>query len=248
MPASQFPIGAADDALFTDDAGVRWQYSAAKNRWIKAPITQEELLAVLGDRVAEWSAGVTVADLEPVVRDRPWFDTSTAVMSVWVASANAWVAVSGGTSGIAGSGIVVSSSEPSNRTGAWFDTTTATFAVWVESANAWVAVSGGADGKDGQDLTVTLAVKSVTASTYTVVADDVGVYLRFESTGTATVSLPPMAVAVGALLSLRNARTGDITITPNLGVTVNAIGGLLSVLPNTTAQLVHIGDNVWDLL
>lgn len=174
-----------------------------------------------------------------------WYNPLSGALAVH--HGGIWRVMSGGlTNAVTVSDVPPTS--PAEKLKPWFDTTSATFAVWVEDAQAWVMVGGGANGRDGQDLTQELTVKPVAATTYTILLTDANCYLRFNGSGAKTVSIPSLALAVGSLLSLRNVTAGDLTIAPVFPVTVNAVGGLLTVTTNTTAQLVYTGGDIWDLL
>ena len=69
-------------------------------------------------------------------------------------------------------------------------------------------------------------------ASYTLVATDVGKLIEFTNNGSIVFTIPPnssIAFNVGDRIDVLLASTGDVTVTPGSGVTVNAEGGLLTI-------------------
>lgn len=80
---------------------------------------------------------------------------------------------------------------------------------------------------------------------------DTGTYLR--TTGAAPVITVPLQVAVAwadnAEVTIRHAGTGTLTLTPTVGVTLNApSGGTLTIGTAMTVTLKRVSSNLWDIL
>ena len=69
-------------------------------------------------------------------------------------------------------------------------------------------------------------------ASYTLVATDVGKLIEFTNNGSIVFTIPPnssIAFNVGDRIDVLLASTGNVTVTPGSGVTVNAEGGLLTI-------------------
>jgi hypothetical protein len=78
-------------------------------------------------------------------------------------------------------------------------------------------------------------------------------YTRFTAGVAKTLTIPQVdesfPVLAGDVFSVRNAEVGDITIVPvNISVTLNHAPDGDVITPSTTAQLIYLGDNNWDIL
>lgn len=86
---------------------------------------------------------------------------------------------------------------------------------------------------------------------YTFVAGDQSTYNRFTFSGAKACTVPANATtafAVDVEIHGRNAITGDLTVTPAGGVTINApTAGTLVVPPGGTFTLKKVGTNEWDM-
>lgn len=65
-----------------------------------------------------------------------------------------------------------------------------------------------------------VAVKVISAATYTLQMDDFGKYLRFTSASPVTVTVPPNVFSVGMQVALRQAGLGKLSVAEGAGVTV----------------------------
>lgn len=110
-----------------------------------------------------------------------------------------------------------------------------TWAAWPESAGAVYA-----------------PVEAKTGTTYTVLAADVGKYLRFTNTSAKTVTVAPNsteALPSNGEWHIRNVGATDLTLTPGSGVTINVpSGGSLVVPTGGTVTLKRAAADVFDLI
>ena len=93
-----------------------------------------------------------------------------------------------------------------------------------------------------------LTVKTINQAAYTLVLEDDGKYLRILRIGTLTV--PPRSSVQfrdGAVIHVRSTG-GQVTVSPGLGVTVTTAATLKSRVAHSSIMLVHVSENVWDLL
>jgi hypothetical protein len=102
-------------------------------------------------------------------------------------------------------------------------------------------------------LNVNAAITTVTASTYTPVTADKLSYLRFTADVAKTLVLPvtggPLVLNAGDVITVRNAGDANLTISPaNISVSINFDGTANVVTPSTTAQLIYLGNEQWDIL
>lgn len=96
-----------------------------------------------------------------------------------------------------------------------------------------------------------LTIKRVTGASYTLVAGDDGLYLRTTSASAVAITVPPRSTvqfADGAVIHLRNAGAGQITVVEGTGVTVNTAATLKARVQHSSIMLVHIEDDEWDIL
>lgn len=81
---------------------------------------------------------------------------------------------------------------------------------------------------------------------------DAGAYVRHTNAAASTCTVPPqssVAWAVDAEITLRRSAAGNLTITPGVGVTLNApSGGTLVMTNNMTVSLKRAGVDVWDVI
>lgn len=101
------------------------------------------------------------------------------------------------------------------------------------------------------DVSIGLSVLTKSSTSTTLVLSDKDSYLRFTYVGTKTLVVPTnveVAFPIGTTISGIVATTGNITISPNSGVTVNTPDGL--VLGDTSFSsfvITKVGTNEWDL-
>lgn len=95
-----------------------------------------------------------------------------------------------------------------------------------------------------------VTVKAISAISHQIDSSDINKLLRFTASGSKTVTIPLDLVAeINSMVTLRNANDGVLTINPeNLSVTINVEAGGNIVDWNTTAQMLLVAPNVWDIL
>jgi hypothetical protein len=152
------------------------------------------------------------------------------------------------------SGYQISLTPPTDTTLLWVDPSDGSVSYYDTENEVWVVGSGagtdGEDGQDGQDLTTTAEVVTIPAAEHLITTVNVDKYLRFTSASAKTVKIPVLSIPVGSLLTVRNVGSGDLTLQsePPLAITLNAFSGGLVLATNTSAQLIYVGANEWDLL
>jgi hypothetical protein len=157
------------------------------------------------------------------------------------------------------SGYQISLTAPTDTTLLWVDPGDGSVSYYDTENEVWVVGSGagtdGEDGQDGQDLTEVIDPVDVASPTHTFVTANLSKYLCFTYVGDKTANLPiagsGLSPVVGNVLTVRNdSNAGDLTLTPfgDVPPVVKAFAGALVLPPNTTAQLLYRGDNVWHLL
>lgn len=81
---------------------------------------------------------------------------------------------------------------------------------------------------------------------------DVGAYIRFTSSSTASYTIPSNAASalpVGAEIHVRRAAAGDLNITAASGVSLNApSGGTLTMTDRMTVTIKKVAADEWDVL
>jgi hypothetical protein len=91
-----------------------------------------------------------------------------------------------------------------------------------------------------------------TAAARVLAITDAGAYVRRSNAAANTVTVPPQAGVewlANTEVSLRNAGTGALTLTPGAGVTLNApSGGTLVMGAAMTATLKRVAADVWDVI
>lgn len=94
-----------------------------------------------------------------------------------------------------------------------------------------------------------LGVRSETAAT-TLVATDSGGYVRVANLADVTVTVPANATVafdIGTTILLRQSDLGQLTVVAAAGVTINSSETLKLRKQHSTASLVKVGTDVWDL-
>ena len=99
----------------------------------------------------------------------------------------------------------------------------------------------------------TVNVRSISALTYTVTLSDVGTYIRKGHTEPHTIIIPTFSQIpfnIGNVLLIRNISTNNLTITSAPSVTLNYFAELSAniIEQNSTAQLICVDTNVWDIV
>lgn len=106
-------------------------------------------------------------------------------------------------------------------------------------------VRKGGDWSRADVLEVNTYAASVTLS-----ADDAGAYVRITAATDAVVTVPAngsVAFAIGTQIHIRRAGGGAVAIAAAGGVTVNTAETLTLRKPQSTATLIKVAANVWDL-
>lgn len=95
-----------------------------------------------------------------------------------------------------------------------------------------------------------LSINAQTGTTYTLVLGDNGKFITLDNTSAITLTVPTnasVAFPVGAQIHLQQANTGQVTVSPAGGVTVNGIGTKL-IERWSAATLIKIGTDTWTLI
>jgi hypothetical protein len=85
-------------------------------------------------------------------------------------------------------------------------------------------------------------------SSFTLNINQAGFYIRSTTTGARTVTVPnttSVAFPVGTVITFRQASTGQITLAPASGVTLN--GDRKTAAQHKSIQITHVSNNVWDI-
>lgn len=116
----------------------------------------------------------------------------------------------------------------------------------------WLALIGGTDitiSQSDPSDTITIAfsghglyagINAQTGTTYTLVLADRGKFITLSNAGAITVTIPTNATAafaIGSVITLQAIGTGDATITPAGGVTLNVPEGLTAVTRGQYSQV-----------
>lgn len=108
--------------------------------------------------------------------------------------------------------------------------------------------------KDGEWFEITLAqmltIVDKTAD-HTLVLSDVGAYLRMNSPSPTNLTVPPnLAVGspIGAQVHVRQVGAGAVTLVPGAGVTLLTAETLKLRKSGSTATLVKVGTDIWDVM
>lgn len=94
-----------------------------------------------------------------------------------------------------------------------------------------------------------ISVNTQTGS-YTLVSADAGRYVRMNSTISNTLTVPPessVPFPVGTVIQVRQVGSGQTTIVPGTDVTVNSPETLALRKSGSSAALIKVGTNEWDL-
>lgn len=86
------------------------------------------------------------------------------------------------------------------------------------------------------------------ANNYTLVLEDAGKYLRVFNGNATTITIPlnaNVAFPIHTVMTIRQADTGQLTMTPEVGVVLN--GELSTSGQHNSVQLVKVGTDTWDV-
>lgn len=120
---------------------------------------------------------------------------------------------------------------------------------FTPSGNAGAAGATGATGPAG-DWTTPQTIETVTG-TYTLDIGDVGKYLRSTSASAYDLTVPTnasVAFSIGIHIDLIQAGSGQVTIVPAGGVTINANPGYKTAAQWGAVTLIKVGTDEWDLI
>ncbi len=134
----------------------------------------------------------------------------------------------------------------------WFDTTTGSSFIFYDGF--WVECIGRAEYPN-------TTMRASATSVVTAINEDINGYVRLTASGAKIFNVPSVDAnfnaPVGCIITVRNASNttggGNITLTPLASLalplpTLNAAVGELVIPPQTTAQIIYAGNNVWDVL
>ena len=95
----------------------------------------------------------------------------------------------------------------------------------------------------------TLAFNAQTGTTYTFVLTDANnTLVTLSNTAAITLTVPPnssVAYPVGAILQFAQINTGQVTVAPGSGVTINYTPGLKARAQWSAATLIQTATNTW---
>lgn len=108
----------------------------------------------------------------------------------------------------------------------------------------------GATGPAGVDAPTIISINSQTTTGYTLVLADANRMVELNNTGSITVTVPPEASVnypIGTSITLLQINTGQVTVTPGSGVTLNFTPGSSLRARWSPATLIKRGSNLWVL-
>ena len=96
-------------------------------------------------------------------------------------------------------------------------------------------------------------VLSLSGYTYTLKLSDLGYYIRKYHTDSHTIIIPSnqnVPFQIGSTFVIRNTSLNSLTISGSNGVTLNYFTDLSANIldQNTSAQIIYIGNNIWDII
>lgn len=106
------------------------------------------------------------------------------------------------------------------------------------------------DTADALKQNLNLTLNAQTGTTYTFVLTDNGKYVRGTNAAAQTYTIPlnaSVAYPVGAQIHLRQAGAGQITVAATAGVTINTSETLLLRKQHSTATIMKVGTDEWDI-
>lgn len=125
------------------------------------------------------------------------------------------------------------------------------WSVWVaDEAKRYGYLGGTWSAGAGASLFAPVVTESTTSRTLTVA--DAGAYIRHTNAAASTVTVAPQASQTWVAdteIHIRRSASGDLTLTPGAGVTLNAPSGGTLVLTNAmTVTLKRVASDVWDVI
>ena len=97
---------------------------------------------------------------------------------------------------------------------------------------------------------VSLTLNEQTGTTYTLVLGDAGKYIQCNNAGAFTLTVPPnasVAFPTGTQIVVRNTGAGQVTVAQGSGVTINTSQTLLLRAQHSSATLVKVATDTWDI-
>lgn len=108
----------------------------------------------------------------------------------------------------------------------------------------------GIDVALGDKASLTTTVKTRTGN-YTLALSDRDVYVRIDSAGAATLTVPSnttVPLPLGTRVYLRQAGTGSVSVVGEDGVSIHTPMTLTLSRPHATAALIKVATDEWDLM
>lgn len=123
---------------------------------------------------------------------------------------------------------------------------------WTDANDDLRIKSGSAPTSDTDGITVNsqLRLNEQTGTTYTLVLGDAGKYIQCNNASPFTLTVPlnaTVAYPVGTQIVVRNTGAGQVTVAATGGVTINTSQTLLLRAQHSTATLVKVATDTWDI-
>jgi len=96
-----------------------------------------------------------------------------------------------------------------------------------------------------------VTINTQTGTTYTLVLTDDGNYVRMGNAAANTLTVPPnssVAFTTGTQIAVRQTGAGQMTVVEGSGVTINTSETLKLNKQHSTASLIKVGTDEWDLV
>jgi hypothetical protein len=123
-----------------------------------------------------------------------------------------------------------------------------TMAVYDQTNNRWVII--GATAQQARESSRP-GVKTVSDTSYTLLASDEGFVIRFTSGSPVLVTVPAESTvnfAVGTIVHLHREGGGTLSVTNAGGVTIQASASQTARAQYSTLSVIKVGTNLWKLL
>jgi hypothetical protein len=94
------------------------------------------------------------------------------------------------------------------------------------------------------------SVNTQAGVSYDLQVSDVGKYVRFTNSSAIDCNVPPVAdeaFPLYSIITVRQAGSGQVSLVPGTGVTINTVSTLDLRAQGSTATLVYLGSDVWDV-
>jgi hypothetical protein len=96
----------------------------------------------------------------------------------------------------------------------------------------------------------TVSINEQTGTTYTLVLSDAGKLVRCSNSSAIAVTVPTnssVAYPTGTTITIEQQGAGQITVSGDSGVTVNAYGGTKTMGQYAMVQIIKVGTDTWTL-